>query len=366
MQTGATLSLYFDQKVSASYTGYLDSTKKNRLFKNALISIAERIYRADFDVKQWDEITSLTNTNVAVVPSNNVLLTANLQITNVAVASATTFTITTKFPHNLTTGQSVTIVGVAGSLTMNTANGTFTVTVNSSTSFTITVASATGVYTTNTGIVTTPATVSDYWHLLAIRPTFNTPLYGMTVIGASRTTPIRLTVDKRNIIRSGSKIVVSGVLGNTNANGTFYAQVKNDFTIALFSDVNLQVPVASNANYTKGGTVSIVNNNIASPLVSKMKQGVLNIPTPQDPYFEIANNQVKIYPLDQVCSTATLDYIRMPPVVIDVSDAVTDLTLYFPEKLLFTIADEAAILFGISMRDTELIQTSNMEQNKNP
>ncbi len=365
-QTGATLSLYFDQKTSSSYTGYVDSTKKNRLFKDALIALTERVWKSDYDQKAWDEISFLTNTNVPFTPSQNILNSATLQIVGVAIGSATTFIITTKLPHVLTTGQSVTIAGVAGSLTMNTANGTFTVTVNSTTTFTITVGSATGAYTANTGTVITPSTISDYWHLLAIRCLFNTPLYGITIDDATNRTPILITTNKRSIVRSGSQIVISGVLGNTAANGTFYAQVKNDFVIALYSDINLQVPVAGNGLYVSGGVISIVNNNVASPLTSKMKQGVLNIPTPQSPYFEIANTQIKVYPLTQTCASVTLDYIRIPSVVIDVSDAVTDLTLYYPEKFLFGIVNEAADIFAQMSRDPELLQMSSVDQQKNP
>ncbi len=365
-QTGATLSLYFDQKTASSYTGYLDPTKKNRLFKDALIALTERVWRSDYDQKSWDEISFLTNTNAPFNPDTNTLSTASLQIVNVTIGSATTFVVTTRLPHVLTTGQSVTISGVAGTLTMSSANGTFVVTVNSPTTFTITVASATGVYAANTGVVITSSTVSDYWHLLAIRCLFNTPLYGIAVEDATNRTPILITTNKRSIIRSGSQIVISGVAGNTAANGTFYAQVKNDFVIALYSDINLQVPVVGNGLYVSGGTISLVNNNIASPLTSKMKQGVLNIPTPQSPYFEIANTQIKIYPLTQTCSSVTLDYIRIPSVVIDVTDAVTDLTLYYPEKFLFGIVNEAADIFSQMTRDPELLQMSMTDQQKNP
>ncbi len=372
--TGAQLSLYFDQKSSSSYTGYLDNTKKNRLFKDALISIVEKTWKGDYNQKEWDEITFLTNTNVEKIPSNlgttselsNVLLSDSLQITSVTIGSATTFSIETYLPHCLDTGQQVTISGVAGSLTMGTANGTFNVAVNTQTNFTITVASATGVYTANTGIVITPYTVSDYWHLLAIKCLFNTQLYNITVSDATNKSPIVVTLSNRSIVRSGSQVVISGVTGNTAANGTFYAKVKNDFDIALYSDVNLQIPVVGNGTYVSGGIISIVNYNYASPLTSKMKQGVLNTPTPQDPYFEIANNQIKVYPRDQTCSRVKFDYIRIPSIVIDVNDATVDLVLYYPEKFLYAIVDRAMEIFAMITRDQELFQESNIQQQKNP
>ncbi len=367
MQTGATLSSYFDVKVNAAYTGYLDNTKKNRLFKDALISLTERIYKADYDIKQWDEITYVTRTNVAYLPTANILNTSNLQVVSVAIGSATTFVITTGVAHGLTAGQTVTIAGVAGSLTMNTANSTTVVTsVTSATVFVITVLSATGVYTANTGTVVTPSTVSDYWHLLAIKTLFNTPIYNLEVDGATNKTPILVTFNKRSIIRTGSIINISGVLGNTAANGTWYARVMNDFSILLYSDVNLQTPSVGNGSYVSGGTVTIVNNNIATAYTSTMKQGVLNEPTPQDPGFEIADNKIKIYPLTQPCASVSLDYIRVPSVVIDVADAVTDLTLYYPEKYLLAVINEAATMYAIMKRDMELLQTESNEQQKNP
>ncbi len=367
MQTGATLSLYFDQKVSAAYTGYLDNTKKNRLFKDAFVSLIERTYRADFEIKEWDEITYVTNVAVPVTPVLNILNTAALQIINVTIFSATVFEVTTALPHGLIASEPVVISGVAGSLTMNTANGSFiSTTVISSTKFRITVASATGAYTANTGIVVTPATISDYWHLLAIKCVFNSPLYGITVTDATNRNPIILELNKRSVIRSGSKIVVSGITGNTAANGTFYARVRNDYQLALYSDVNLQVPVIGNGAYISGGTVSLINENYATALTSKMKIGTLNKPTAQEPYFEIANNLIKIHPLTQPCASATIDYIRVPQVVVDVANAVTDLTLYYPEKFLFALVTEAAKLFANETRDLELLQTSTNDQNTNP
>lgn len=365
MLTGANLSLYFDQKVSASYTGYLDNTKKNRLFKDALIAVVERTYKQNEEVKTWDELTYVTTVSNLFTPSNNVLDTAALQIVGVLPVGAT-FRITTRLPHNIVTGQVVTISGVAGTGGITNANGTFTATVINATSFSVSFALAAGAYTLNTGIVVTQATISDYWHLLAIKCLFNTPIYGVKVTDATNRTPIAITVNNRNIIRTGSQVVISGVTGNTAANGTFYARVRNDFQFDLYSDVNLQTPVVGTGAYVSGGIVSIVNNNYASPLTSKMKQGVLNTPTPKDPYFEIANDLIKIHPLSQPCTTVKIDYIRVPQVVIDVADAVTDLTLYYPEKFLYAILNEASVIFAQMTRDPELFQEANIDQRKNP
>ncbi len=64
---------------------------------------------------------------------------------------------------------------------------------------------------------------------------------------------------------------------------------------------------------------------------------MLNIPTIKRPAFEVANSLIKIYPLTESCQEITIDYMATPSVVIDTADAVTDLTLYYPEKLLYLI-----------------------------
>ncbi len=366
MQTGLTLSRYLDQKVGAAYTGFLDSTKKNRLFKDALISIIERVYKADYDQKQWDEISTVTKTQYVVPVQNNIIQTAPITITAISYGFPY-ITITTAVEHGLVVGQTVTLQNVAGLTASPAINGTaFTIDSITPNTITFIVASSAGAYTVNSGQLLSSYYLSDYWHLLSIKLKYASRIYNVSVDAASNTSPIKVDLDVRTNLRTGDRISIAGVVGNTNANGTFYIKVLNDFKISLYSDIHLQTAVAGNGKYLSGGTVSRVSYFYASPLTSSMKIGVLNIPTAEDPFFEIADNKIKLYPTDPVCTEVTVDYIRQPNIVIDVTDTTTDLTTFYPEKFLFAIVDEAAILFANIVRDLELNQTTTQEQNKNP
>lgn len=76
------------------------------------------------------------------------------------------------------------------------------------------------------------------------------------VFNASYTTPIVVSTTTPHLLQSGQKVILSGIKGNTNANGTFYAKPLSSTSFALYVDSGLSTAVAGNAAYTSGGTVS--------------------------------------------------------------------------------------------------------------
>lgn len=76
---------------------------------------------------------------------------------------------------------------------------------------------------------------------------FATGVTQANISGATNATPIVITVDSATGFASNDLVLVEGVGGNTNANGTFFITVSGtDFTL---------VGSASAAVYTSGGTV---------------------------------------------------------------------------------------------------------------
>ena len=358
--TGDYLSKYFDNKVSQSYSGYLDNTKKNRLMKDAFLRIIEDRYNQLPFQKSLDEEGYLNTTNAVFNVTSNQIYTAPLIVTNIT----TTGTVTTYLPHNCTTGDTVVIANAQGTLVPS-PNGTYTITVTGANTFTITYAGV-GAYTANSATITYANMIADYWHVLSIRPYFEKQIYNLSVTNATNATPIVLTLSNYNMIRTGEQIVVSGVVGNTNANGIFYAKVLNNFKVALYSDEDLQVPVAGNANYVSGGIVKKTYWNNAKPYLPRTKISVLNTPTPDKPRFENAERYIKIYPLNVPCQKIEIDYVRQPDVFINVADNIIDLTAYYPEKFLYHLTDVAAQMFAMPTRDPELNRMSSQQMQENP
>lgn len=77
------------------------------------------------------------------------------------------------------------------------------------------------------------------------------------VNGATNASPIVLTTSAALGIVDGQKVEVHGVLGNTAANGTYYAKATGytSTTFALYQDAGLTTPVSGNGAYTSGGLV---------------------------------------------------------------------------------------------------------------
>lgn len=357
--TGSDLSKYFDNKVSQSYSGYLDNTKKNRLMKDAFLRIIEDRYNQLPFQKSLDEEGYLNTTNAVFNVNNNQIYTAPLVVTKIS----TTGLVTTYLPHNCNTGDLVVISNSQG-LTPS-PDGSWVITVTGPYTFDTTYVGA-GTYLANSATITYSNMIKDYWHVLSIRPYFEKQIYNLSITNATNATPIVLTVNQYSQLRTGDNIVISGVGGNTNANGTRYIKVLNNYKIALYSDADLQVPIAGNANYTSGGIISKTYWNDAKSYLPRTKISVLNTPTPDKPRFENAERYIKIYPLNVTCSKIEIDYVRQPDIFINVADNVMDLTAYYPEKFLFHLTDVAAQMFAMPTRDPELNRMSSQQMQENP
>lgn len=286
--TGLEFSNIFDLKIDKAYSGFLNPTKKNRLFKEALVLSIENKYKDLQSQKSYDEITMLIKTNQPFAPVSN-----------------------------------------------------------------------------QVSLITTGTLVTDYEHLLAIKAKFLTSMPGLTVTGATNTTPIILSVNALNVLRTGNSIVVSGVFGNSAANGTHFLKRISRKKFELYSDITLLTPVAGNGNYVSGGTIQLVNYNYCRKYYSDQKISTLGIPTVDAPKFEITQNLIKIYPLEYSCSEVNMDYIKKSSVFITSTDNVIDLEDTYPVKFLYYVSDVASQLFSESIKDQELFQTSTFETKTN-
>lgn len=84
----------------------------------------------------------------------------------------------------------------------------------------------------------------------------NSPLSTGTITGATNATPIVLTVTlgSGSTFAVGDLVTVTGVLGNTNANGTFFVSAASGGGTSVTLEGS-----ASAAIYTSGGTIRKLN-----------------------------------------------------------------------------------------------------------
>lgn len=354
---------YFEQKTDKDYTGYLDKTKMGRLFKDTIYRVLDEKIANLGGQKSQNQIGDLIKLGRSYTINNNKIIVGKTPIINVTIISATIFEVTTGFDHNMVSGDNAIISDVQGTLNIPTINAVLSATVINSTVFRVTVASATGVVVVNTGSVYTSKQIPDYYAVWTVKPSFLNDRQ-LTITKASNTSTIRVTFTGNNSIRTKDQVKITGVIGNTNANGTFYVSKINPSNIDLFVDEHLTIPVVGNGTYTSGGTLVTVYSEYAKPIVSDKKISTLGRASLDFPKFEEGDHALKFLPSDYVCPSIVIDYVSTPK-EINFYDEDTDYTLYYNEKFLFYLIDRAAENFLAEIRDTEGVQLQQQQNQLN-
>ncbi len=358
--TGADIYRIWQAEIFKSYSSFYNTTKVNDLFKKALYLYITDSYENLGERGDYDALMSVIRTDQVFGLNNNKIFTAPIPI--LSIGAGLTPTITTTVDHNLTTGDSVTFEDVAAITTTPIINGfSFTVTILSSTTFSIILTSNIGTHTANTGGISVISQsgitkiISDYGDLLMLKAKYNHTL-DLQVTNATNAQPIRITVNKRNNIKTTEKINISGINGNTNANGTYYLKKINTYQYDLYEDKDLLNPVGGNGIFGGIGKIIRPYYKVCTPSLSSKKISVYNEPTISNPQFEGADTQLKILPSDSVCSEITCDYIRYDLVLIDAANTAIDLELTYPFDFLMEVVDRAALIFYERTKDLEGVQ----------
>lgn len=377
--TGAQLKQKFEIQADVPYSGYWDTTKLNVEFLRAYTNVMQGIYLNRLSNQNaYDEMSYLIVLDKIIATDSgvNTLFTTGVTATIVGLTYAAgtnpVVTVTTSIPNDLLVGMTITISGVTASGGSNLPaqlNGLSWIVsgVSSPTSFTFTKAGValTGTYTASSGAFIPTYRVNDYLHYLFAAATFTQPTpYSIT--DSTNTSTIKITLDKRSPFRSGDQVIITGIGGNTNVNGTRYLKQANDFDYYLYSDATLLLPVAGNGTQTGVGAISKVWVSVLKNKSFDQKGNLFGEPTPDSPYYQQMERYMRFYPLTVPCSSLTLDYVRKPPFNIDVADAVLDWSTYFPLSFQYEIVTEACRLFAGSTRDGALEQVSTEQFIQNP
>lgn len=142
----------------------------------------------------------------------------------------------------------------------------------------------------------------------------NAYINGSTISNASNSSPIVITTSIPNTFVTGQQVFISGVQGNTNANGVFTITVTNNTTFSLNSST-------ANAPYTSGGIVAtqFTSSSSSVELSLNITSGIVPGVMRTD---NIGNYEVDIFIInggtnDQViCRNARIYVTYSPPVVI--------------------------------------------------
>ena len=210
------------------------------------------------------------------------------------------------------------------------------------------------------------SSITNYLHLLALKPFYEESL-DLSITNVTASTPIKFSVNKRSKLRgvknATSLVKLSGVGGVFVANTTAYLKELNEYSYAMYSDAQLKNPIAGAGTYTSGGVVTLVHANWAKPLQSAARISALSTPTIQNPRYEIANSSVTIFPTEQVCYLAAIDYVKKPTVFITSSDNVIDLELSYTLRFLYFVADKLKQIIKESQSDYQSAASATKELN---
>ncbi len=365
--TGAELFRYTQGLYDKDYSDYVSNAKANRIFKAATYNVIERKLGSPSDQKTDDELSYLTVKNQVFNPvNNNRISKLAIVITGISVVGPL-IVATTATPHNY---ESTDIVYVKSLNGTTFADAQVTVTYISPTQFSFLDPGITGSYTSG-GYTYGQNQLVDYLRLLTIKVDIrDSKLQGVYVAGASNATPLVLTLNRKSLIRTGDKIVVTGVNGsNTNANGTFWVNQLSSTRYALYSDESLETPIAGNGSYatsTNSSSVRMIYSNYCVPYNSDDKISAFGNPVVYDPVFEDTQQALVLYPSNATVLSVTIDYVKKPDILIDVANDLIDLELVYGSKLLYAIANEFANIFAMSVKDDTLYKESENEMVQNP
>lgn len=93
----------------------------------------------------------------------------------------------------------------------------------------------------------------------ALNPLFDSH----AIVDASNASPIIITLTEDPDVSTGDKVYINGVIGNLNANGSFFVTRLSALTYSLYSDAALTTPVAGSGAYVSGGTFQKQDQGLA-------------------------------------------------------------------------------------------------------
>lgn len=366
MLTGATLYLYLQQKIGKPYSAFLNPTRGNRLVREAMYRGVEMVYRGLDAQREYDELSVLIKTGKTYTPIANVVSLLPAQILSVGNPGglSPTITIVTRTPHWMITGSTAFITGIAGYvMASGTLNGSWVITKISDTMFTFVATGAeitSGAYTGLAFTYNVAQTVTDYYHYLRSAAKYVETLTPV-ITGVSIAADGILTTDIAHNLREGDPITIAGITGtspvtNLNASHT---------VTEIITDTKFRVGVSTTGGtYTSGGILTRTVYEDCVQYVSDKKIALFGQPSVLRPRVEFTQNALKIYGakslLAKTCVELELDYISIPAIEPDMSNAIIDLELYFSKYILYLIMDKAAEDFAGQVKDQRLLQTQQM------
>jgi len=196
---------------------------------------------------------------------------------------------------------------------------------------------------TPAGTLATTAFTQGYMHL--IRMAFN---YEDAVAYTAVSNGVYTS--NKHTLRKNQTVVISGSTNGTNGTYTVTKVRGNTFTLPVTTD----------------GTIKVLRTVEARQRFGDRKETIFHATDKLTPGYEATYiASVKTFTLSPAPASVKVDYVRTPPVTIDVASA-TNLSTTYSEKMLYRIMDEAVVIFGSQTKDYQTKQSAQQDIVENP
>ena len=371
MVTGLDLSKLFEDKIDNSYSDYVSDAKMQRAFDNAFLRIIENKYRGMDTQKEFDELSELMVIDEFLVINNNRFRTTPVPIASATAAGVFTFSA----EHNLIVGDQFTVEGPTGYPNLG---QTFTVITVTSPTVVDVVTPITAITDADNGSVVTVAQTTeyrsmlgDYLHVLAIEAYMYESDEAIPIYKGYPGSPAVIEFFRPTKLRD--KDFIFGSVFQPVPTDTGFALVRqvSEFKYEIYEAAyppNFSTPyeLIDPAIIESIIDIAQVEVNWAKYLQSDRRISKSGEPSIDEPRFNQHKNFMLMHPQGAVCRAVSVDYIRKPEVVIDVTDDVRDLSLFYSETLLNRLTDEAVKMFYQEVRDPNQYQIADREMLDNP
>ena len=359
------MSRLLDEQVDKAYSGYLDPAKKNRLFNKAFTEVVEKKYRGLDTQQEYDELSNLIKIDRPFSPRNSFIATSPYLITSLSYNPVNgVTTITTGTSHLIEVNDTIEVSDIAGFTPS--LNGSYLVTLVTPTTITFTAQlGVTGTYVANSGRVVGGPMIRDYHHFLSARCNYliSDRYINANIVAAGNLAPVVIKTKQKTDLRTGQRVSITGVNGNTAANGVFFIKRYSYDTFALYQDETFTTPVVGNGTYVNGGQIGSFLRRMVTQLTPDSKGAPINRPNNFFPSYQVTDNKLFFTPIPQ---GVFIDYMADIQYKIDVNDGILDLTLFYPEKLLYRLVNDAARQFNLESRDLSQYNAQASETMQNP
>lgn len=274
--TGAEFYTYLQQKYDKAYSSYLDTTKANRLIKETMYRVIDRMYHDLSFEKEGDELIGLIIKDKSLTPA-------------------------------------------AGICTLNAS-------------------------------ITTPTPPANevpyYMHIMRVLAKYETAFI-VTASSSNTLTSVQHTLRKGDTIKNGSTL----------------------YTVTKVYNDTFMAKTSAGVYATATGTYYNVFDREMKQMSSTRKAGSFHKANIITPRYEFLNNgtaQNRSLRLTPAPITAVIDYVRVPPLDIDVANTSTELLDYYSQKFLYHLMDECVMNFATQTKDQPTRQMAMQDVINNP